>query len=199
MKVYIDGENARKGLTRILQDQGLISNSRQMTHYRLRELLEDVLKDTGMEMHYYASEIRLSNGYTPAQEVLTHVNTIKAYTRQWVPELRNQNIAYIKAGYLKVKSGKECRTCHTIQDILQEKGVDVRIATDMLEDAYDSPEDTIVIMSSDTDLTPAMHKVIAKGKKIIYVCFADSVNRAIVAVASQTLTISIPKVEEYFS
>jgi uncharacterized LabA/DUF88 family protein len=52
-------------------------------------------------------------------------------------------------------------------------------------------------MSSDTDLTPAMHKVIDQGKKLIYVCFADSVNRAIVAVASQTLTISIPKIKEF--
>lgn len=44
MKVYIDGENCRKSLTRVLEAQGVISNSRQMVNYRLRELIGDVLE-----------------------------------------------------------------------------------------------------------------------------------------------------------
>ncbi len=67
----------------------------------------------------------------------------------------------------------------------------------MLEEAYMNKPAAIVVMSSDTDLCPALHKVKSQGVKIIYVGFADSINRAVSAVASQTLTVSIPKVQQY--
>jgi len=200
MKVYIDGENCRKGLARVLEEAGDITNARQMQSYRLRELLADILvaETDAFDIDYYASEIRMPNGYQPSSDVMQHVARIREYSRKWVPSLQAQNVAYIKAGYLKAKAAKECRNCHITQEVLQEKGVDVRIATDMLEDAYTHRQDTIVIMSSDTDLCPALHKIKNQGAKVIYVCFADSINRAVSAVANQTLTIPIPKVRQYF-
>ncbi|HKU19154.1 MAG TPA: NYN domain-containing protein [Candidatus Saccharimonadales bacterium] len=197
MKVYIDGENCRKGLTRVLKEGGDISNSRDMATYRLRELLNDVLETKEVEISYYASYIKLPNGYQPAGEVLHHVQKIKEYSRKWVPALEKQGIEYVKAGYLKVKSAKECRNCHEIQDILQEKGVDVRLATEMLEDAFTGKQSVIVVMSSDTDLCPAIHKIRAHGAKVIYVAFADWVDRAVSAAADETVTISIAKVRKY--
>lgn len=129
-----------------------------MTSYRLRDLLSDVLETTEFEINYYSSEIRLPNGYQPSEDVMQHVTTIREYTRKWVPTLKAQNITYVKAGYLKVKPAKECRNCHVSQDVLQEKGVDVRLATDMLEDAHSGQQNTIILLSSDTDLCPALHK-----------------------------------------
>jgi hypothetical protein len=58
MQVYIDGENCRKGLVRVLRDAGLIHNSREMTTYRLRDLLTDILDTDGeLVINYYASKI----------------------------------------------------------------------------------------------------------------------------------------------
>jgi uncharacterized LabA/DUF88 family protein len=68
----------------------------------------------------------------------------------------------------------------------------------MLQDAYTTPTDTLVVFSSDSDLAPAMKKIADHGKTVVYVCFADSVNRSMVATASQTLTISPAKVKEYY-
>ncbi|HZM63537.1 MAG TPA: NYN domain-containing protein [Candidatus Saccharimonadales bacterium] len=197
MKVYIDGENCRKGLTRVLKETGDIAGSREMENYRLRDLLADVLETNDIEIGYYASYIKLPNGYQPSGGVLRHVQKIKEYSRKWVPALESQGIEYVKAGYLKVKSTKECRNCHEVQDVLQEKGVDVRIATEMLEDAYTNKQNVIVVMSSDTDLCPAIHKIKTHGAKVIYVAFADWVNRAVSAAASETVTISIAKVQKY--
>jgi hypothetical protein len=197
MKVYIDGENLRKSLARVLLDSKVIKNSSDLTTYHLRNLLQDILATKDLDIHYYSSEIRLPNGYTPSDEIMSHVESIRSYSRKWVPNLKLQNIRYIKAGYLKVKSTKPCQKCHTIQETLQEKGVDVRIATDMLEDAYTDKQNTIVIISSDTDLCPALHKVKARNKKVIYVCMADSVNRAVSAVASETITIPAAKTKQY--
>lgn len=199
MKVYIDGENCRKGLTRVLKEEGAITNPRHMESYRLTDLLKDILGVEELEINYYASVIKLPYGYTPSEEVMNHVERIKAYNRKWVPALQAQDITYTKAGTLKVRSSKECRSCGEVQDILQEKGVDVRIATDMLEAAYSGNEKSLALLSSDTDLCPAIHKIKAKGTKVIYIGFADSINRAVSAVADQTITISIPKTVKYLS
>lgn len=199
MKVYIDGENCRKGLTRVLKGEGVITNPRQMESYRVTDLLKDILGVEDLEINYYASVIKLPNGYSPSAEVMNHVNQIRAYNRKWVPALQNQGISYTKAGTLKVRSSKECRNCGEVQDVLQEKGVDVRIASDMLEAAYSGGEDTMALLSSDTDLCPAIHKIQAKGIQVIYIGFADSINRAVSAVADQTITISIPKTVKYLS
>ncbi|HKR82383.1 MAG TPA: NYN domain-containing protein [Candidatus Saccharimonadales bacterium] len=197
MRVYIDGENFRKGLTKILKDSKVIKNDRELTAYPIRALLEDVLGAENIDISYYASKIKLPNGYTPSKHILNHVQIIQEFTRKWVPTLAGQQIDYIKAGNLKVKSSKECSNCHQVQDVLQEKGVDVRIAIDMLEDVYDKKQKTVVIMSSDTDLCPALHSIKKRRARVIYVCFADSTNRAVSAVANETVSISIEKLKKY--
>lgn len=56
--------------------------------------------------------------------------------------------------------------------VFQEKGVDVHIAVDLLIGAYDNAYDTAVLVSSDTDLIPAVHSVRRKKKKVEYIGFA---------------------------
>ncbi len=52
------------------------------------------------------------------------------------------------------------------------KGVDVHLATDLLVGAYEDLWDTAIIVSSDTDLIPAIEKVKQIGKKVEYIGFA---------------------------
>lgn len=56
--------------------------------------------------------------------------------------------------------------------VFQEKGVDVHIAVDLLIGAYTNTYDTAVLVSSDTDLIPAVHSVRHKKKKVEYIGFA---------------------------
>lgn len=197
MRVYIDGENARNRLAEILVSEGEAANERAVTTYKLRKLLEDVTETESIEINYYASEIKLPHGYTPSADIISLVNIIRTFSRYWVADLKNQGINYIKAGNLKVKQSKKCRNCHQTQDVLQEKGVDVRISVDMLHDALNNNADAIAIFSSDTDLCPSLNLIKSKGKKVIYICFATSVNRAIVSIADETITIPTKKVVEY--
>ena len=48
--------------------------------------------------------------------------------------------------------------------IYHEKGVDVQIATDILVAAYENICDRIILISSDTDLSPAIKKAKKRGK-----------------------------------
>lgn len=57
-------------------------------------------------------------------------------------------------------------------DDYHEKGVDVQIATDILIGAYENLYDTAILVSSDTDLIPALAKGREMKKKIEYIGFS---------------------------
>jgi len=69
----------------------------------------------------------------------------------------------VKRGYLMENRGK-----------FHEKGVDVKIAVDMLIGAYENYYDTAILVSSDTDLIPAIKQIKFLGKKIEYIGFSHS-------------------------
>lgn len=56
--------------------------------------------------------------------------------------------------------------------VYHEKGVDVKIAVDLLTGAYEGSYDTAILLSSDTDLIPVIQKVRAFGKAVEYIGFA---------------------------
>lgn len=62
-----------------------------------------------------------------------------------------------------------------------EKGVDVHIATDILIGAYEDIYDTLILVSSDTDLIPALAKTREKGKKVEYVGFSHKPSYGLIA------------------
>ncbi len=64
-------------------------------------------------------------------------------------------------------------------DVYHEKGVDVKIATDLLVGAYENLYDEAIIISSDTDLIPAMQKVKQLGKKVEYIGFGHQPSLAL--------------------
>lgn len=57
-------------------------------------------------------------------------------------------------------------------DDYHEKGVDVHIAVDILIGAYENLYDTTILVSSDTDLIPALAKARQMKKKIEYIGFS---------------------------
>lgn len=56
--------------------------------------------------------------------------------------------------------------------VYKEKGVDVKLAVDILDFAYQNKYDTAIIVSSDTDLIPAISRARELKKKIEYIGFA---------------------------
>ena len=91
--------------------------------------------------------------------------------------LRNQNIE-IKLGYLLMSDGK-----------YHEKGVDVQIAVDIVRGAIKNEYDICYLISSDTDLLPAIQTAKDEGKKIIYVGFENFMSRALSKNCSSCLII----------
>lgn len=61
-----------------------------------------------------------------------------------------------------------------------EKGVDVRMAVDLVAGAYEDLYDRAFLVSSDSDLIPALEKVRAKWKHITYVGFSHKPSHALI-------------------
>lgn len=70
--------------------------------------------------------------------------------------------------------------------VFREKGVDVNIAVDMLVATYENLCDRIILVSSDTDLLPAISKAREKGKIAEYVGFSHQPSVAMVARCSES-------------
>ncbi len=66
-------------------------------------------------------------------------------------------------------------------DGYHEKGVDVLIAVDLLVGAYEDRYDAAVLVSSDTDLLPAIAKIRSMGKSVEYIGFSHKPSFALIA------------------
>jgi uncharacterized LabA/DUF88 family protein len=68
--------------------------------------------------------------------------------------------------------------------VYHEKGVDVQIAIDIVSAAYEASCQRIFLVSSDTDLIPAIKLAKSKGLEVIYVGFRHEISYALRAVSS---------------
>lgn len=89
--------------------------------------------------------------------------------RKLISHLKNHKVRY-SFGYLLKSDGK-----------FHEKGVDVNMAVDILVAVYENLCDNIILISSDTDLLPAIKKAREKGKKVEYIGFSHKPSLAMVA------------------
>lgn len=99
--------------------------------------------------------------------------------------LRSQNID-IKLGYILFSDKK-----------YHEKGVDVQIAVDIVRGAIKNEYDTCYLISSDTDLLPAVKDAIAEGKKVVYIAFEKYVSRALLKNCSSTIIIKKSDIQKF--
>lgn len=186
--VLIDGENLFHQILHVLREQKLIEHRKELTHLDLRGLVEDILSDQpGIEIRYFTTKAKLVKQITSltlkSQGIIDH-------QRLWKRNLMRQNIDYIAAGNLKVRDGLACRKCGHKESVLQEKGVDVRIAVDLLIAAAGNKYEKIYLASSDTDLLPAIAAARRFGQRVIYIAQSTAVNIAITAHTRSLLTFS---------
>ncbi|HVC36381.1 MAG TPA: NYN domain-containing protein [Candidatus Dormibacteraeota bacterium] len=187
MKVYIDGENLRHRLVSVLLDQKLIDSPEASFSFDLRLLLRYILGQEPEQVVYYTTRIKQPTFKIPLT-LSKRITNIQETSRRWIAALTNQGLDLVKAGQLKVRESSVCIHCGKKTLILQEKGVDVRLATDIVMAAVQDKVQEIAILSSDADMIPALEVVRRSGTRVSYLCFAEELNRAIAAVTDQTIT-----------
>jgi uncharacterized LabA/DUF88 family protein len=126
--------------------------------------------DALVKATYYVGAVR-TDGTAKTQQLFNSQRKLLAH-------LRMHKLTY-SLGYLLKSNG-----------VFHEKGVDVNIAVDMLVAAYENLADTIYLVSSDTDLLPAIQKAQEKGKSVVYVGFSHKLSTAMVANCRETRTLT---------
>lgn len=190
--ILIDGENTIHKLLEAMKSSKLGSTRNDILRLNLAALVKAKLgtSKTASIALYAARVHEVKND----SRLLRKTKSMIKWNGQWAPRLANQGIRYVKSGNLQVRDTKKCVHCGKKSLVLQEKGVDVRIATDILAHASDAAR--IVVVSSDSDLTPAMRAARLKGAEVIYVGFDFAINLALVAVSHKTLTFTSDDIAE---
>jgi len=93
---------------------------------------------------------------------------LKANQDRFLANLTKQGVP-VKTGYILKSDGD-----------YTEKGVDVQIAVDICMKAVRNEYDFLILVSSDTDLIPAIKEIKTLGKKVEYVGFESSPSYALI-------------------
>jgi uncharacterized LabA/DUF88 family protein len=157
--ILIDGSNFYFKLKDLKLHKLLIFNFSQLV-----ELLSH--SQEVIETRYYVGKIR--------QDGKEKTKILFDAQQKLLGNLKKHNIKY-SFGYLLKSDG-----------VFHEKGVDVQIAVDMLVAAYENKCDRIILISSDTDLAPAIKKAREKGKIIEYVGFSHKPSVAMVSFCTES-------------
>lgn len=151
--IQFDGSNFYNKVKKILPKVHL-------TPYNYTGLAKFIAGSKPHKIIYYVGEIRKYPGKRKSE--ILYANQQSLFTN-----LRKQNIE-IKLGYLLVSDGS-----------YHEKGVDVQIAVDIIRGAIKNEYDRCFIISSDTDLLPAIQAARNEGKEVVYVGFENYVSQAL--------------------
>lgn len=144
--VFIDGSNLYHKLKELR-----IPNT---TDFNYGELCKKLARGRDViSCRYYVGAIRAKDNDVKGQSL--RANQLKLFNN-----LMAQGFVIKKGNFLFNGGG------------YHEKGVDVKLAVDLLVGAYDDIWDTAIIISSDSDLNPAIKKVKHLGKNVEYIGFS---------------------------
>lgn len=195
MKVLIDGENLRHQLSHVLFAHNKILHKNDYFSFDLANFLKAALNESELDVTYYTTRIRQPRNKIPVA-LQKQITGISNANRRWVADLANQAIKVKKAGYLRVRESTACIHCGKKTLVLQEKGVDVQVATDLVLSQRAIQE--IVLVSSDSDLTPSLEAARLAGMKTRYLCYSAWLNRSVAAQAYKTITFDDALVLKHF-
>lgn len=146
--IYIDGSNLFHKL------RGISKESLNLMNFNYGKFCDWLCTDERRLIYkgYYVGVVKAKENDESSQKM-------RLNQRQLFNKLLKQKF-FVKKGYLMKSEGK-----------FHEKGVDVNLAVDILVGAYEDLYDSAIIISSDTDLIPAVKKAQSLGKKIEFVGF----------------------------
>ena len=178
---FIDGENFRFKCRSILTAAGIsVINWDAFDIPGLITTLTTPLSCT--EHRFYAAKIETN------PTTIEKSRALQEQQRRLKFRLEKNGCLFVTAGRVRAREGKDADGNPAI--IFKEKGVDVRIAVDMVAFAADNKLDEAILLSSDSDLQPAIGELTRRGKRVVYVGFEGNLNKGMTFTSSRTIVIS---------
>jgi len=184
--LLVDGENFKKKIESVFEEEG--EGEPDWSSYNFRGLIDHVLSgiNLGDRVFYIARIKEHEETKEKSRELIERQRGLKA-------NLINSGFTVVSAGNVKGwPYGKKGRL------IFKEKGVDVRIAVDMIVRAcIDGDIDTIILGSSDSDLQPAVSELNKRSVRSIYLGFESNPNKGLTYTMGKTILIRNREVIEF--
>lgn len=159
--VIIDGSN----LYFKLKSLGLKKN----TKFNYKDWVQRLTQGTKLVAIYYCV------GKIRAKQIDIKARKMMASQQAFVTQLIKAGFI-IQYGYLLKSDSK-----------FHEKGVDVQMAVDILRGAYRNEYDQVFLISSDSDLIPAIEEAQAFGKEVVYVGFKHQPSYALLKTCKRSI------------
>lgn len=176
--LFIDGENFRHKVEEVFKEEGIDKNTVDFASIDIQHLVKNILKDFNIKTKlFYAAKLK------EYKETLKKSKELIAIQRRLKTNLEKQGFDFVIAGNVRAQiiDGRNPRT------IFREKGVDVKIAVDLVSLACDGKMDTAIICSSDSDLQPAIAELQKRKVKVIYLGFQMNPNKGLTYTADETI------------
>ncbi|OGY46236.1 MAG: hypothetical protein A3A24_01895 [Candidatus Buchananbacteria bacterium RIFCSPLOWO2_01_FULL_46_12] len=149
--IFIDGNNFYKGAKKLIND-----NTISLLHFDYTKFCHFLCRSNNyVRARYYIGA--LSRGGDVKSEEMY------ANQQRLIGLLQTHNIPTVLGTIIKHPDGS-----------FHEKGVDVRIGIEMIKFARLDEYDQAILISSDTDLVPAVEEVKTFGKEVLYVGFPSN-------------------------
>lgn len=190
--ILIDGENLIHGLRKLGGENDSKLPREKLLGFSFRKIINEVLEDEEKaQIFFYGARLKQ---FHQDKKLLRKTQEIIKWQSYLVNDLQKQGIQFVKVGNLRARETSPCPKCKHNEWHLIEKGVDVGLAVAMVTGA--SKDTEIVLVSSDTDLIPAV-KEAKKKSKIIYIGYENSLVVSMIRNTHLTRIITKPMVERH--
>ncbi|OHB11556.1 MAG: hypothetical protein A3H60_01605 [Candidatus Zambryskibacteria bacterium RIFCSPLOWO2_02_FULL_44_12b] len=185
--LFIDGENVKGKIKDVFKE--LRKDSPVWHEYNFKNLFDRVLDGIKIDrkVFYFAKIKEHEQSREKSRQLIEEQRLLKT-------QLEKQGFEVILRGRVRGQieniGGKEIL-------IFKEKGVDVKIAIDMVSLSCDKKVKEIILCSSDSDLQPAIEEVSKRNVNCIYVGFEVNPNKGLSYTTKRTILIRNTEVMEF--
>lgn len=185
--LLIDGENFKGKIKYVFKDSG---KDKPVWHeYDFKSLFEKILGNVGVDekIFYFARVKEHSESKEKSQQLIQEQRLLKTH-------LERQGFKVILSG--RVRGQYETDYKGKTSLVFKEKGVDVKIAVDMISLSCDNQVKHIILASSDSDLQPAIAEIRKRGTDCTYLGFETQPNKGLTFTTNKTILIRNSEVLE---
>jgi len=187
--IFIDGQNTYYALKKI--------GIKHLSFYDYKGLLRLILVGgDALYTGYYVGQVGRDRNSPKSEQMYENQQKFMSFLRGNIPQIR-----IVKGKIMQVNKPK-LKCVHPdcpMKDkpVFYEKGVDVRLAIDMVHQAIKNEFDQAYLLSSDSDLLPAVKLVQEYKKPVHYIGFGDLKSIALMKGCNSTRIITKQECERF--
>jgi len=188
--LFIDGENFKYKIRSVFKELG---EDKPVWHkYDFKGLLDKVLENMKIDkkVFYFAKIKEYKESKEKSKQLIEDQRLLKTH-------LENQGFNVILSGRVRGQMEEDSKGKKVL--IFKEKGVDVKIAVDMVSFACDKKVKEIILCSSDSDLQPAIQEIKNRDVKCIYLGFESQPNKGMTFTSDRTILIRNSEISNFIN